>query len=159
MSKQRCSIPGCLKFVYAKFYCKNHYSLNLTKGSPYPRKKKVVATVVKELVDTYRTIHVRVAELNGSAKWEDCIHCGEYADHWAYYHWDAYEICQQDGYAKGRWFSTNLDNYKPLCVKCHRSYDAIAFKQSRESLKILKTMRTYEPRLETFIYGEYRADI
>lgn len=40
---EHCTVDGCLKPVYAKFYCRNHYNKNHKWGTPTPAPKPLVS--------------------------------------------------------------------------------------------------------------------
>lgn len=69
---------------------------------------------------TYNTMHWRLRKHYGSARDYDCFTCGGDAEHWAlYYEPVEKRIDPQTGFP----FSTDYDDYRPLCRSCHNRLD------------------------------------
>lgn len=66
----------------------------------------------------FAAIHRRLRTIRGKAAIHACVGCGGPAAHWSYNHEDALEKQSPDGP-----YSTNLDNYDPRCVSCHKRFD------------------------------------
>ncbi len=69
----------------------------------------------RSLIPTYKIVHQMLRKNERGA----CLHCGNQATEWAMKH-DSLERLTD---VNGRIFSSNIDDYEPLCVKCHRRAD------------------------------------
>jgi NAD-dependent SIR2 family protein deacetylase len=67
------------------------------------RRAKVIAYTIR---------HQRVRKARGPAKYQNCIDCGEVAEHWSRIH-------DKDG--------EDPNDYEPRCRPCHRKYDNYIF--------------------------------
>jgi hypothetical protein len=77
-------------------------------------------------VPTYTAVHQRIARALGSARDRACV-CGQPAEHWAW---------QPTGHSQTLWedgmpFSTDLRDYAPRCVPCHKREDLARIKDPR----------------------------
>lgn len=72
---------------------------------------------------SYVAAHRHVAATRGPARDHSCFQCGAPALHWAYQHDDPDERLELRG---GFWvpFSSDPKHYEPMCVACHRRFDA-----------------------------------
>ncbi len=77
-----------------------------------------MAPPIKAIVK-YSRAHQRVRAARGSARAQECLHCGGTAEHWAYDHTDPDELTADEGHP----YSLDVSRYSPLCVPCHRLYD------------------------------------
>lgn len=57
----------------------------------------------------YRAMHSRIVQVRGRAADHDCVDCGGDAREWSYR--------EPEG------FSTNIWDYSPRCLPCHRAHD------------------------------------
>jgi hypothetical protein len=64
--------------------------------------------------------HDRVRALRGYAREHKCVECGGQARDWALSH-DVEETCVAP--RTGRLYSLNIDDYMPMCRRCHVHYD------------------------------------
>lgn len=70
---------------------------------------------------SYAGLHRRLAQTLGPARHRDCIECGRRANEWAYQYSAVDEkACDKTGAP----YSTDLDDYQPMCITCHRRMDA-----------------------------------
>ena len=76
---------------------------------------------------TYSDMHWRLRVLRGPASRHACVRCGRPAAHWAYRHRDARQRLDSPA---GLW-STHLDDYDPLCVRCHKRADLVEIRRTR----------------------------
>jgi len=93
----------------------------------YCSRKCAGADIGKSLVrqtDNYWTLHWRVRVARGPAKNYHCTECGQQAYDWAM-------LRDTDG--------QNVNDYTPLCRKCHIAYDGTV-----EKKKITRSKRSYE---------------
>lgn len=123
-----CSVQECGSLVApkgAQGFCSKHYKRWLKHGDP-----TVVATggfwrepeqspAWTGANASYMAVHLRLASQRGSAKSFTC-HCGSPAAHWAYDNCDPNEKV----YHMGR-YSTDLNRYSPMCVRCHSAHDRV----------------------------------
>lgn len=68
---------------------------------------------------TYSGMHIRVRNARGRAAEHECVHCGSAAEQWAYDHLDPDPRVEGD-----QLYSLSVDHYIPLCIPCHKAYDA-----------------------------------
>lgn len=71
-------------------------------------------------IAAYSSVHVTLTHVRGRAAEYTC-ECGKQAAEWAYTHDDPCPNEMVDD--RGMKFSTDLDRYKPMCLRCHRLYD------------------------------------
>jgi hypothetical protein len=69
--------------------------------------------------------HQRLRMWKGSASAHTCIRCGETAAHWAF-------TGQRNG-GEVLPYSTNMDDYEPMCVSCHKQFDLDALASAKSS--------------------------
>lgn len=81
----------------------------------YYRAQQVTQNL-KEVV-TYEGAHIRVRVARGDASGYACIDCGGHARQWAL------TGRRRHADAKGRPYSTDIDDYSPMCIRCHRWHD------------------------------------
>jgi hypothetical protein len=73
---------------------------------------------------SYGTAHKHIQQEHGHASdWLCAAQCGKQAYDWAYCNDATNEITESGGPDNGRRYSTNTDDYVPLCRKCHRKFD------------------------------------
>ncbi|MGW1900915.1 hypothetical protein ACWCQB_26565 [Streptomyces hirsutus] len=72
------------------------------------------------MADAYKNAHNALRAERGPASLHQCVWCWGDAAHWAYDHNDPNE--QMDG---RRRFSTDTAHYRPMCARCHRTYDRL----------------------------------
>ncbi|MBO1287611.1 hypothetical protein J3368_26530 [Streptomyces sampsonii] len=116
--------------------------------------------------DAYRNAHNAVRAEHGPASLHQCVWCWGDAAQWAYDHADPKE--QTD---KRRRFSTDTAHYRPMCARCHRTYDRLHREQAepdriereffkarmrypRESLAAMAERRAI--RVHTYVIGKRR---
>lgn len=68
---------------------------------------------------TYKRAHERIAEAKGRAVSYTCHTCPSPATSWAYQYNEEHPLVDPEG----RPYSLNVENYKPMCAKCHRQFD------------------------------------
>ena len=68
---------------------------------------------------SYRAVHARIKQQRGPASYFKCCDCGKQAAEWSYNHMDPDE--RQSLYGA---YSTEMQQYEPRCVKCHRGFDS-----------------------------------
>lgn len=68
---------------------------------------------------SYMGTHNRIRRERGSAENYSCAACGKQAMEWAYSNSSPAEVVD----ARGRRYSRNLDDYAPMCFRCHRLHD------------------------------------
>jgi hypothetical protein len=77
---------------------------------------------------TYATAHTRVYVKRGRARDQMCVACGKRAQDWAYDHDDPDELTGVDRNGRDVEFTVKYsgdpDHYIPLCIPCHRAFDA-----------------------------------
>lgn len=80
----------------------------------------------------YQRAHWLVWKERGPASGYACVVCGESAAHWAYSHQSPKELTSREGWP----YSENVEDYEPLCMKCHRARDMARWSpQLREDVK------------------------
>ena len=67
---------------------------------------------------SYSAVHVRLRRVRGKASTHSCADCGGRAAQWSYGRNSETE--RQSDYGP---YSTNLDDYEPRCVPCHKRFD------------------------------------
>lgn len=70
-------------------------------------------------------VHLLLRDLYGPARNHVCP-CGEQAEEWAYQH-TAVTVLRN---RKGSPYSTDLNDYRPMCRRCHRRLDADSYRAS-----------------------------
>lgn len=115
----RCEYEGCERTQHSRGYCSTHHKhlrttgvLEKTKNYPYKD------------VPTYNGMHQRVRLAKGYATLHKCGRCEKQAEDWALDHDHASTIITGYDYS-GRLtkYSTNVDDYIPLCSSCHLKWD------------------------------------
>lgn len=120
-STTKCSVEGCDGFTgnghtgSARGYCHKHYARWRTWGNPEERDRRFALPGTMK----YRSAHLLVNRVRGSASQFDCIECGKQAQEWAYDHRASDELADEEG----RPYSCNPEHYDPMCKSCHRSID------------------------------------
>lgn len=117
-----CSIERCGKPHVAVGYCQMHYTRYRRHGDPSITRKTTLrygeANSMWRGADVgYHGLHIRVRKALGRASDFLCP-CGAQAAEWAYDHGDPNERSSPQGA-----YSTDLDHYQPMCVRCHRRLD------------------------------------
>jgi hypothetical protein len=74
---------------------------------------------------TYRTVHKRLDARRGPASNHSCIDCGRPGQEWSYNESDPNEMVERVGRFAMR-YSTDLAQYDPRCIPCHRRRDGVA---------------------------------
>lgn len=115
-----CDFEGCSRKHWARGLCKTHYrQINEYGLEPRPIQKRAKrgSNGIK-----YQSAHNRVRYKYGYASKHKCLICGEQAREWAYNH---KALDEKHEWRNGHLlpYSTNPDDYMPLCAKCHRNYD------------------------------------
>lgn len=118
-------------------------------------------------MDPYKNAHNSVCAKRGPARLHQCVWCWGDADHWAYDHSDPDERTD-----RRRRYSLNVDHYRALCSRCHRSYDRLHREDAepdrfereffkartrypRETIEAMAARRAR--RVQTFINGMRRT--
>ena len=119
--KRTCSFDGCENKHCARGFCSGHYQ---------QRKR---GEELKPLVGDpntpvgYNGAHWRVDKAKGKASAQDCVDCGQQAEHWSYNHKDPNELSEQKPFREGVYgdvtYSIHPDYYEPRCVPCHHAFD------------------------------------
>ena len=115
-----CGADRCTSPHYCGGYCTRHYQQIQKRGAIEPPRitgAEHASWQGDEI--TYRTAHNRVEGAYGPARSRVCIDCSSPADHWSYNHTDMDEKVS-DG---GQPYSTDVTNYSPRCVPCHKRFD------------------------------------
>jgi hypothetical protein len=102
-----CSISGCNTLVKTQGLCYFHYQ----------QLRSTIPTFSKR----YTAIHNRLHRAFGKASEYPCYVCGTSADEWGCIA-NKTESTIRDGYLVH--YSTNLEDYKPLCKSCHMLMDS-----------------------------------
>lgn len=119
------------------------------------------------MADAYKNAHNAVRRERGPASLSQCVWCWGDADHWSYDHADPNECV--DG---RRRYSTDTAHYRPMCARCHRTYDRLhredagpdriqreffnaRMRYPRESLAAMTERR--EIRVHTYVHGTRRS--
>lgn len=126
-----CLAPGCTAFAKTSIegmhepdegFCRNH-TLAIKKHGDLTRSFYHATAERNPLWTgddcTYGAVHQRVRKRNGKAANHSCVSCGGRARQWAYDHSDPDGLFEE---AKGP-YSTDLDRYQPMCVRCHKRLD------------------------------------
>lgn len=120
-----CTVGGCDRPFYAKDMCSMHYKrLDPNTNGKYDRRGEKNPGWVG-VAAGYGTAHGRVRRARGPASQHLCQGCGEGADQWAY---DNADTEEKRGLVNGSEvrYSLSVEHYLPLCVPCHKSFDAYA---------------------------------
>jgi hypothetical protein len=67
---------------------------------------------------SYESVHKALRKHRGSASNYDCVECGESARHWAFNNNPENELVDHGGR-----YSSDLTDYDPMCLRCHRRRD------------------------------------
>lgn len=67
----------------------------------------------------YQRVHRAVGAAKGDAKRQSCISCGGPAFEWAYQHTAVNPLIDGNGFV----YSEDLEDYAPMCRRCHRTLD------------------------------------
>ena len=73
-------------------------------------------------VNPYRAVHNRLRRVRGKAVEYRCEFCGGQAGEWALDNASP-RVIRGDVEGKVLTWSEHLDDYRPLCIPCHRRYD------------------------------------
>lgn len=71
-------------------------------------------------------MHARLTKMRGRADTHLCTHCRDRAQEWAY----DYTVPNPRVSDLGSPYSVDLWHYLPLCIPCHKSFDAANREQS-----------------------------
>lgn len=113
-----CKIEGCERPVKARLMCSLHYKRWQRTGNPS------IKTVPNFKGDNarYLAIHVRLRNTYGNPAKHLCIDCLGQASEWAYLHTGETKYDFVGNYKVP--YSTNLDDYGPMCRPCHSTMDS-----------------------------------
>lgn len=120
-----CVIEGCERRHFGHGYCQTHAYRLRENGDPLvtrppgtpsgPNHPSARGDDIE-----YAALHRRLKSWRGKASDYPCCACGMAADNWAYQHTSADErICPKVGLP----YSTNIDDYLPMCHSCHTRFD------------------------------------
>lgn len=121
-----CLADGCERLRYAFGYCEMHWER--------VRKHGTTAVTIQERRGpqnpawagascSYAAAHYRVKSAHGRAAEWRCSSCADQAQEWAY-------LGGSDAASTELWgsswveFSPDPEDYVPLCIRCHRKFDA-----------------------------------
>jgi hypothetical protein len=77
---------------------------------------------MSDATPSYEAMHQRVRRHNGPARNHTCVGCCvKRAGNWAYDHRDDQQVVNH----KGLIYSLDIGRYIPLCLQCHRRFDAM----------------------------------
>lgn len=113
-----CSIDNCSNKNFGYDLCAKHYARWRQWGDP----NTVGHGVWLGDSVSYGGAHRRIYRKRGQASSHPCSHCDDQAKHWALIHGRGY--LQQDWYNSLVAYSGDPDDYMPLCVMCHATYDS-----------------------------------
>lgn len=116
--RQGCSVEGCDGEHRGRGLCSKHLQRVKAHGTtdlPEPPSGESHYNWGGSEI-TYNGAHQRVRKHRGKASDHVC-ECGDGAEHWAAIH-EACELVEQD-----MPYSADVNNYKPMCVSCHKAYD------------------------------------
>jgi hypothetical protein len=124
-----CLAEGCSGKPNNHGYCAKHATRVKRHGSPHiviaPSERKFrrgpdsPGWLSDDVVD-YRTVHMRMRRIIGSARTMPCADChGRSAVHWSYDHQDPDERTSPEGVP----YSIKPEHYQPRCGSCHKVYD------------------------------------
>lgn len=119
-----CAAPDCDTTVWAT-YCDLHatrfrrYGTTELLGGPAPRYGAENTSWTGDGA-SYSAVHLRLNKTLGSARHYPCVGgCGGAAAQWAFDH----EAPTRRLDPLTGPYSTSLDDYRPMCVSCHKRYD------------------------------------
>jgi hypothetical protein len=126
---EACLAEGCSKKPNSHGYCSMHATRIERHGNPHiviaPSERRVrrgpdsPGWLSDDVVD-YRTVHMRLRRIIGSARTMQCVDCGKRkAVHWSYDHQDPDERMTPEGVP----FSIKPSHYQPRCASCHKFFD------------------------------------
>lgn len=121
MTPEACSIDGCARRRAKRGWCGTHYERWRTHGDP-------LVTKLPRDNPSYLSIHKQVHRRRGKASEHVCQHCGGQAKQWAYDHLDPDErigVMVVRGERFQLRYSVDHARYMPLCIPCHRKFDAV----------------------------------
>lgn len=132
MTDKKCAVEGCDRTNrITKGWCWTHYMRWYSKGEVGPAKienqgqgRPVGGDRHPNYLGNsvgYSGAHRRIRDMRGPAKYYRCAHCKKAAKHWAYDRDDPNELTGPEGP-----YSALMTHYIPLCVSCHRIFDAAA---------------------------------
>lgn len=126
-SRGTCVVDGCSAIDEgAHGLCKTHATRQRRHGDP----EKVVAPEERQVLTgaahpqwtgdeaTYAAVHQRLRRQRGVARSHACVSCGEGASQWSVNRSAAGLLTSAEGP-----YSTDLTDYDPRCVPCHKKYD------------------------------------
>lgn len=110
-----CAVDDCDRVadIPSRGWCRMHYLRWHRHGDPLARPARP---------PSYDSTHAKLRRDRGPAKDHPCAEgCGSQAEHWSYDGRDPDEKWTpwRDGSGRLMPYSTNLEHYHPVCVKCH----------------------------------------
>lgn len=114
-----CAFESCGRKAKVKGWCATHYAQIQRGETPYPIKPRA-----RNTGPTYLSIHQTLKRKFGPARDYPCEICDDQAEQWCLYvpaH--VRPNLPVDPTFNGFAFSTNLDDYAPLCRSCHSRLD------------------------------------
>lgn len=118
-----CTVEDCDRKRHSKNLCNMHHKRLWRHGDPQVVKKPPVFhgedhPSWKGAEVSYLGLHVRIVSFRGPAKRLECVDCDKQAAHWSYDHTGIDERVEN-----GTRFSTDIEQYSPRCVSCHKKLD------------------------------------
>ncbi|MFC5216181.1 hypothetical protein [Streptomyces coerulescens] len=89
----------------------------------------------------YATVHHWVARVKGSASSHSCHGCGAPAEQWAYMHGTADVKADAEGKDAGSPFAPDVEQYEPMCRRCHKAWDRAKGKGAGHGLSLAHIAR------------------
>lgn len=124
---ERCAVADCDRPYEGSGYCKLHRERWRKHGDPHhiavpvlPDRRGHLGSAWRGDDVGYMGVHQRLYKDRGPAAGHQCRHCGTQAAEWAYDHADPDARVDP----KRGPYSVNQSHYMPLCVPCHKRWDA-----------------------------------
>lgn len=126
-SKQ-CFAPGCEKDRSKGKWCSSHEARLRRRGELEPEfipQDKRNLPRGRDNVNwteepSYTAVHQRLRRWRGPASGYNCVTCDEQAEQWSYDHADPEQRIDEKINLP---YSTDVDHYRAMCVRCHKNED------------------------------------